>query len=105
MRLSTNHAIILWKQKAIPNIQYKVICKECKTHECAQNCPQTVRWEDIKSDKFGGNRTDITGLKAGRDYRFIVVGKIKPINEDHWNETSKDIMIKGKNCCVMRFKN
>ncbi|XP_028394192.1 ephrin type-A receptor 4-like isoform X2 [Dendronephthya gigantea] len=95
VRLSTNRAIISWKQKAIPNIQYKVICVECRAHNCAKNCPPTVQWEEIKLDKFGENSTDITGLKGGLDYKFIVVGKIKAINEKHWNETSKDIRIKA----------
>ena len=95
VRLSNTRAIIFWKQKSKPKIQYDVICKKCKDLKCDQNCPETVRLERNKTNISGKNSSDITGLERGHDYWFIVVGKIEAVNENYWNETSKKVRLRG----------
>jgi hypothetical protein len=85
----------LWKQEPKPEIQYNVICKKCQDLKCDQNCPKTVRLEKNKTDISGKNSSKVTGLERGHDYLFTVVGKIKPVNENYWNNTSKEVKLRG----------
>ena len=43
----------------------------------------------------GKNSSAVTGLERGHDYLFKVVGIIEDVNGIYWNETSKDIKLKG----------
>ncbi|CAB4013282.1 ephrin type-A receptor 4 isoform X7 [Paramuricea clavata] len=95
VRLSNTRAVILWKQEPKPEIQYNVICKKCQDLKCDQNCPKTVRLEKNKTNISGKNSSNITGLERGHDYLFTVVGKIKPVNENYWNKTSKEVKLRA----------
>ena len=95
VRLSNTRAKIFWKQKTKPKIQYDVICKKCKHLKCDQNCPETIRLKKKKTNISGKNSSEITGLERGHDYLFIVVGKIKAINENCWNETSRKVQLRS----------
>ena len=93
VRLSNTRAKIFWKQK--PKIHYDVVCKKCEDLKCDQSCPETVRLDENKPSVPGENGGDITGLERGHDYLFTVVGRIKSVYENYWNETSKQLKLKG----------
>lgn len=95
VRLSNTRAVILWKQEPKLEIQYNVICKKCQDLKCDQNCPKTVRLGKNKTDISGKNSSNVSGLERGHDYLFTVVGKIKPVNENYWNKTSKEVKLRG----------
>ena len=102
-RLSNTRAVIWWEQTTALEVYYKVICKMCNSTNCNQTCPKSVRFKENNTSISNRNSSYITGLERGREYLFIILGKIETIDENHWRETSKRVQLRGTNIRKSKF--